>query len=487
MERPGRCGRHGAVRAACALGLAACLPATALGGCGPAPGVEALPAAAGPDAAPAARSDLPPLRLRTPDGRPFALEDVRGNAVALFWGYLSCPDICPLTLLQLDRAAALLDDADRARFRVVMVSVDPERDTLDDIGRYLAHHGPAFIGLGGSVAEVASAMATWGVVAERDVRPDGSYTVAHPAQLTLIDPDGRWAETLGADAAPETIAAAVRRAIAAHGPDRPAPDDGPALAPASPRTGLAPDAWLVARHDGSVRRIGPDGEREVLPGWGGRAPEDPVNPGTTLGAPTIGYDPVGGVLWYSDTHESIRSIGTDDGMPGVVLDGFADTAIPGCGVASRGRAFAVDPARRVLYVPMLTGQVLAYDLATRDVRAAIPAEAFGAPVLGRYRLLAVDPGGALWALDATGGAFELDPERGHPTGRAIAARADALAIEPGRGLLVLREPTGVRHVSLRTLRTVVVDAPPDAGPGLAAPLPAAAALGGPTRAPEAAR
>jgi hypothetical protein len=243
------------------------------------------------------------------------------------------------------------------------------------------------------------------------------------------------------------------------------------------RSGRAPAAWLLSQDDGSVVRREAGAKRELLPAWGRREPADFSNPGIELQAPVIDYDPVAQMLWYSDSHESIRSLRLSDGRPGPVFTGFADTAIQGCGVSSNGRLFAVDPTRRLLYAPMLTGQVLAYDLDTKDVRAYIPMSAFNDLILGRYRTIAVDPGAMLWSLDEYGVAHEYDPERAIATGRVVPAKADDLAIDVGRGLLLLREEGRLRAVALDTLADVAVDVPRDDGVAQMVPVAAAELAG----------
>lgn len=225
------------------------------------------------------------------------------------------------------------------------------------------------------------------------------------------------------------------------------------------RTGRAPAAWLVARADGSVVRVSGGTSTTVLASWAERRPSITVEPGVKLGAPVIDVDPLRRRLWHSDTHAGIASIDLESGASGPSLTSFTDTAIPGCGVTASGREFAVDPLRRVLYAPMLTGLVLAYDLDTLDVRGGIPAAAFTDLALGRYRELAVDPGGELWVLDAAGNAHAYDPDRAVATGRAVPARATDIAIDAGRGLLLLREGAAMRAVSLATLESVDVDVP----------------------------
>ncbi|MEO8084818.1 MAG: hypothetical protein ABI780_13425 [Ardenticatenales bacterium] len=247
------------------------------------------------------------------------------------------------------------------------------------------------------------------------------------------------------------------------------------------RTGRAPSAWLVARTDGAVERLDADGtSATVLASWAGRRPAGAVDPSEKLGAPVIAIDPLARRLWHSDTHAGIASIDLDTGAPGPSLTNFTDTAIPGCGVSASGREFAVDPLRRVLYAPMLTGLVLAYDLDTLDVRGSIPAAAFTDLALGRYRMLAVDPGGELWVLDAAGNAHAYDPDRAVATGRVVAAAATDLAVDAGRGLLLLREGAAVRAVSLATLGAVDIVVPTVGRGEQAVPVADVEAGGGPS-------
>jgi protein SCO1/2 len=413
----------------------------------------------------------PALALTDQHGRAFDLADQRGEVVLLFFGYLSCPDVCPLTLSTLQRAMAGLKPRERAKLRVVMVTVDPERDKPEDFVRYLAAFDRDFLGLSGPQPAVAQVLSDWGIQVQRSELGGGGYLLTHPAQLLVIDRAGQLALSLDHQAPAEEIRADLRSLLALR---RGLPTQPPAQAPLGPapeRSGLPPSAWLVSREDGAVLRQSEGGDQLLLPSWDERQPADPINPGQVLGAPTVAFDPASGRLWHSDTHSSIRSIQVDSGMPGPALDGFSDTAIPGCGLGSEGRAFSIDPIRRRLYAPLLTGQVLIYDLDGLEVRGSLPAAAFGDLLLGRYRITAADPGGALWALDAEGNALELDPERGLPTGRRVSAQAEALRIDAGRGLLLLDGPAGSRALRLDSLREQVWTAPPIAGAERAQPLP----------------
>lgn len=109
----------------------------------------------------------------------------------LFFGYTSCPDVCPTTLAAWKQVhAALGGDADRVRF--VFVTVDPERDTPARLKRYLAIFSPEFVGLTGTQEALAATYRAYGVVREK-VMPAGSatgYLVTHTARTFLVDPTG---------------------------------------------------------------------------------------------------------------------------------------------------------------------------------------------------------------------------------------------------------------------------------------------------------
>ena len=129
--------------------------------------------------------------LTDQSGRPWQLAGQRGKPVLLFFGYTSCPDVCPATMLQFKAVReALGPDADRVAF--VFVTVDPERDTPERLRRYLARFDPAIVGLTGSPEAVQDVMSRYGVFAEKVPVPGSSagYLMNHTALTYLIGPDG---------------------------------------------------------------------------------------------------------------------------------------------------------------------------------------------------------------------------------------------------------------------------------------------------------
>ena len=135
---------------------------------------------------------LPAFDLVDHRGAPFDRQSLVGHWSLVFPGFTQCPDICPTTLATLNRLMAQLDGGAKG-MRVVLLTVDPERDTPEALARYLAYFNPEFIGLTGDPAEVARLHAALGITAIRIPGAGGDYSVDHAAPLLLIDPEGRLA------------------------------------------------------------------------------------------------------------------------------------------------------------------------------------------------------------------------------------------------------------------------------------------------------
>jgi protein SCO1 len=132
----------------------------------------------------------PQIELTKSSGETFRLSDQKGKIVLLFFGYTSCPDVCPTTLAELNLVMDNLGNKNES-VQVVFVSVDPERDTREKIQKYVEHFNPAFVGLSGSVEDLQSIWTNYGVYREK-VESDSAlgYTVNHTARTYLIDADG---------------------------------------------------------------------------------------------------------------------------------------------------------------------------------------------------------------------------------------------------------------------------------------------------------
>jgi len=129
------------------------------------------------------------LELTDHTGKPRRLEGFRGKAVVLFFGFTHCPDICPTTLADIASAVKSLGP-DAERVQVLMVSVDPERDTQDALAKYVTAFDPRFLGLRGDLAATQRVAKEFKIYFEKR-KSGNSYTVDHSAQSYVIDPQGR--------------------------------------------------------------------------------------------------------------------------------------------------------------------------------------------------------------------------------------------------------------------------------------------------------
>jgi protein SCO1/2 len=136
-------------------------------------------------------SPAPEIVLEREDGSVFRLSDQRGNVVLLFFGYTSCPDVCPITLSELRKVNEELGvNADQ--IQVVFITVDPDRDTPEKIAKYVSIFNPKFIGLSGTLGELEPIWKDYGVYREVDRMTSSAtgYLVTHSARTYLIDSSG---------------------------------------------------------------------------------------------------------------------------------------------------------------------------------------------------------------------------------------------------------------------------------------------------------
>lgn len=138
---------------------------------------------------PAAR-EIKPFSLVDHNGQAVTEENLKGEWQLMFFGFTFCPDICPTTMGVLNRAIADLPQ----KPGVIMVSVDPERDTPEALARYVPSFNPEFVGYTGTFDNIVS-LATNVNVAFGKVpgKEPGTYTMDHAASIVVVDPEGRYA------------------------------------------------------------------------------------------------------------------------------------------------------------------------------------------------------------------------------------------------------------------------------------------------------
>lgn len=154
------------------------------------------------------------LALSDHDGRPRALEDYRGRAVVLFFGYTSCPDVCPTALTRFAEVMKLLD-SEAASVQVLFVTLDPARDTPEKLKAYVPWFHPGFVGLYGDQAAVDAAAREFKVHhARQEVGGGLGYVLDHSAGAYVFDPAGRLRLYVRDSQTPAEIGADLRLLLA---------------------------------------------------------------------------------------------------------------------------------------------------------------------------------------------------------------------------------------------------------------------------------
>ena len=139
----------------------------------------------------------PDFGLINAEGDTVSLSDFEDKIVLLYFGYSFCPDVCPATLSELGQVQRELDDAGE-NIQVVMVTVDPLRDTPQQLAEYVSHFHPTFIGLSGEREAIDAAGEGYGVFYEiHEGTPASGYLVDHTARVFVVDPQGMYQLSFG--------------------------------------------------------------------------------------------------------------------------------------------------------------------------------------------------------------------------------------------------------------------------------------------------
>ena len=153
-----------------------------------------------------------PFALVDHTGKAVTDEDYRGKWLLVFFGYTSCPDVCPTAL---NEVAEVMDGLgrDAARVRPLFITVDPERDTPEVMAEYVAAFDPRIVGLTGTVEQVGAAAASYRVYYAKapDEGAPGGYYMTHSAFLYLVDPEGRFRTMFGYEDDPAKILSGIRK------------------------------------------------------------------------------------------------------------------------------------------------------------------------------------------------------------------------------------------------------------------------------------
>ena len=154
-----------------------------------------------------------PFMLVGSDGKPFPSSRLDGKPYAIFFGFTHCPDVCPTTLQRLVRLRRALGRGDEV-FKIVFVSVDPERDGPQEVGAYEKAFGGPVIGLTGSAEQIEQVKKQFGIFSRKVEDKSGHYMVDHTSTVLLFDSEGRFAATISPQEQDEPALAKLRRITA---------------------------------------------------------------------------------------------------------------------------------------------------------------------------------------------------------------------------------------------------------------------------------
>ena len=142
----------------------------------------------------------PDFSLTRANGETFRLSEQKDKVTLLFFGYTSCPDVCPTTMADLKRALDNLSSKNLKQVQVVFITVDPKRDTPERVQEYADHFNTEFIGLSGSEEELAKVWNAYGIYRlEVPGVSAAGYSVDHTARITMINKDGTMRVSFGFD------------------------------------------------------------------------------------------------------------------------------------------------------------------------------------------------------------------------------------------------------------------------------------------------
>ncbi len=153
-----------------------------------------------------------PFTLQDQTGRVVTDGDFRGKLMLIYFGYSFCPDVCPTTLSQIAQIYSHLPPEAQAQIAPIFITVDPERDTVEQLAQYVPSFSPALIGLTGSVEQIKAVEKSYRVYAKK--AGDGpNYGVDHTSITYLMGKDGRFLRLFGNTATDQEILNGLKDAL----------------------------------------------------------------------------------------------------------------------------------------------------------------------------------------------------------------------------------------------------------------------------------
>ena len=140
------------------------------------------------------KSTLTEVKLFSHHGKKINIKDFKDIPTLLFFGFTHCPEVCPTTLSNLLNNIELLEK-NKKNYRVLFVTLDPERDTINNLNDYLQNFNSSVIGLTGELNEINKFAKNWNIYWEK-VSEGDDYTINHTATVFMINKKGNFAGTI---------------------------------------------------------------------------------------------------------------------------------------------------------------------------------------------------------------------------------------------------------------------------------------------------
>jgi protein SCO1/2 len=153
-----------------------------------------------------------PFTLIDQNGKTVTDANFKGKPFLVFFGFTHCPDVCPTTLYEISEVLKELGP-DAGKTAALFITVDPERDTPEELKRYISSFHPGIVGLTGSEAAIDAVKREYRIFARKVPGKDGDYTMDHTAVVFLMDKDGRFIAPFNLSRSAAEAAADLRRRL----------------------------------------------------------------------------------------------------------------------------------------------------------------------------------------------------------------------------------------------------------------------------------
>jgi protein SCO1/2 len=152
--------------------------------------------------------------LKSTEG-PFSLKDLRGSVVLLFFGYTSCPNVCPISLATISNVFSQMSPDELKRTKALFISLDPEKDNLEILKQYTDYFHPNIIGLTDDIKTLTKVAKQYGVKYKKTLVPDSAlgYVISHSDDIFVVGPDGKPQKIFPHDTNTVPLLAQIKRLL----------------------------------------------------------------------------------------------------------------------------------------------------------------------------------------------------------------------------------------------------------------------------------